>query len=237
MKTLLTTLALVSALAGCGAGRPDSPQVTPPAPAATPTARLSQAQADQQLLRAAADGDADAARVALDAGADTETRDGHQRTPLLLAAMHDHVGVAKLLVGHGADPDALDDRHDTPWLVTGVTGSVAMLEALLPARPDLTIENRYGGVSLVPACEAGHVAYVKRVLRTGEDVNHVTNQGLTCLLEAVMLGDGGPEHQQIVAYILAHGADRTIRDPHGLNALQYAEKYGYDEIAALLRKN
>ena len=102
----------------------------------------------------------------------------------------------------------------TPWLVTGVTGSVAMLEALLPAKPDLTIENRYGGVSLVPACEAGHVAYVKRVLRTGEDVNHVTNQGLTCLLEAVMLGDGGPEHQQIVAYILAHGADRTIRDPH-----------------------
>jgi ankyrin repeat protein len=233
MKTLLTTLALVSALAGCGADRSDMPRAT--GPTATPTAHLTQAQADQQLLGAAANGGIGAARVALDAGANTEIRDPRQRTPLLLAAMHDHVGVAKLLVRHGADPDALDDRHDTPWLVTGVTGSVAMLEALLPAKPDLTIENRYGGVSLVPACEAGHVAYVKRVLRTGEDVNHVTNQGLTCLLEAVMLGDGGPEHQQIVAYILAHGADRTIRDPHGLNALQYAEKYGYDEIAALLR--
>lgn len=235
MRTLVATLVLVWALAGCGGGRPDSPQVTPPAPAATPTTRLSQAQADQQLLRAAADGDADAARVALDAGADTETRDGHRRTPLLLAATHDRVNVATLLVRHGADPDALDDRHDTPWLVTGVTGSVAMLEVLLPAKPDLTIENRYGGVSLVPACEAGHVAYVKRVLQTGEDVNHVTNQGLTCLLEAVMLGDGGSEHQQIVAYVLAHGADRTIRDPHGFDALQYSEKFGHKEIAALLR--
>jgi uncharacterized protein len=119
--------------------------------------------------------------------------------------------------------------------VTGVTGSVAMLEALLPAKPDMTIENRYGGISLVPACEAGHVAYVKRVLQTGQDVNHVTNQGLTCLLEAVMLGDGGLEHQQIVAHILAHGADRTIRDPHGFDALHYAEKYGFDEIASHLR--
>ena len=60
-----------------------------------------------------------------------------RRTPLLLAAANDQVAVARLLVAMGADPDALDDRHDTPWLVTGVTGSVPMLEALLPADPDL----------------------------------------------------------------------------------------------------
>jgi len=234
MRTL-AALVLVMTVAGCGSDRPDASPKDSPTPTRTVTGHLTQAQADRQLLRAATSGDTDAARAALDAGANTEIRDGHQRTPLLLAATHDHVDVAKLLVRRGGDPDALDDRHDTPWLVTGVTGSVAMLEALLPAKPDLTIENRYGGVSLVPACEAGHVAYVKRVLRTGEDVNHVTNQGLTCLLEAVMLGDGGPEHQQIVAYILAHGADRTIRDPHGFDALHYAERFGHDEIATLLR--
>ena len=43
--------------------------------------------------------------------------------------------VARMLVYLGADPDALDDQHDTPWLVTGVTGSVDMLEVLLPAEP------------------------------------------------------------------------------------------------------
>ena len=69
----------------------------------------------------------------------------HERTALLIAATEDHVDVARVLVGAGASPDALDDRHDTPWLVTGVTGSVAMLETLLPARPDMTIRNRYGG--------------------------------------------------------------------------------------------
>ena len=73
----------------------------------------------------------------------------------------------------GADPDALDDQHDTPWLVTGVTGSVTMLEALLPASPDLTVVNRFGGVSVIPASERGHVEYVRRVVTTDIDVDHV----------------------------------------------------------------
>ena len=113
-----------------------------------------------------------------------------RRLPCCSPSTHDHVDVARLLVALGADPDALDDRHDTPWLVTGVTGSVAMLEALLPADPDLTIRNRFGGVSVIPASERGHVDYVRRVVQTDIDVNHVNDLGWTALLEAVILGDG-----------------------------------------------
>ena len=148
--------------------------------------------ADSALLRAATRGDADGVAIALRAGADLEARDGRRRTALLLAAARDHVDAAKVLVALGADPDALDDRHDTPWLVTGVTGSVAMLETLLPANPDLSIENRFGGLSVIPASERGHVDYVRRVVSTDIDVNHVNRLGWTALLEAVLLGDGGP---------------------------------------------
>ena len=115
----------------------------------------SKRQADQRLLAAAKSCDATAAALAVRAGADLETRDTRGRTPLLLAATEDQLAVARLLVYLGADPDALDDQHDTPWLVTGVTGSVDMLEVLLPAGPDLTIRNRFGGTSLIPACERG----------------------------------------------------------------------------------
>ncbi|WP_220454152.1 ankyrin repeat domain-containing protein [Nocardioides immobilis] len=188
------------------------------------------------LLRAAADGDADAVAVALRAGADIESRDEHDRTALLLAATYDHVAVAELLVAMGADPDALDDRHDTPWLVTGVTGSVAMLEALLPANPDLTIRNRYGGLSPIPASERGHVDYVRRVVRTGIDLNHVNDLGWTALLEAIILGDGGAAHQEIVRILLAAGADPGIADGDGVTPLQHAEQRGYDEMVALLRR-
>lgn len=194
------------------------------------------ADPDLALLEAAAAGDADAAATALRAGADLETRDDRGRTPLLLAAAADRVDVARLLVALRADPDALDDQHDTPWLVTGVTGSVAMLEALLPAEPDLTLVNRYGGVSVIPASERGHVEYVRRVVTTGIDVDHVNRLGWTALLEAVILGDGGPRHQEVVRILLEAGADRTIADRTGRTALDHAEAEGHREIAELLRR-
>ncbi|MBB6550997.1 ankyrin repeat domain-containing protein [Nonomuraea rubra] len=190
---------------------------------------------NEELLAAAARGDAAAVRDALQAGADIEARDGRRRTALLLAAAADHVEAAGVLVEAGADPDAQDARQDTPWLVTGVTGSVAMLRTLLPADPDLTVRNRYGGVSLIPACERGHVDYVREVLKTGIDVNHVNDLGWTGLLEAVILGDGGPPHQEIVRLLIAADADVNLADRDGVTPLAHALAKGQTEVAALLR--
>ena len=204
-----------------------------PCPRTHRTRRRS--HADAQLLSAASAGDADAVAAALRSGADIEARDERRRTALLIAATEDHVDVARLLVDLGANPDALDDRHDTPWLVTGVTGSVAMLETLLPANPDLTIRNRYGGISVIPASERGHVDYVRRVVQTDIDVNHVNDLGWTALLEAVILGDGSEPYQQIVRILLDAGADPSIADNDGVTALQHAEQKGQDAVARILR--
>jgi uncharacterized protein len=195
----------------------------------------SKGVANQRLLAAAESGDATAAALAIRAGASLETRDERDRTPLLLAATQDRLGVARLLVYLGADPDALDDRHDTPWLVTGVTGSADMLEVLLPAEPDLRIRNRFGGTSLIPASERGHVAYVRRAVRTGIEVNHVNNLGWTALLEAVILGDGSRRYRQIMTILLDAGADPKIADRQGVTALQHAERRGQREVARILR--
>lgn len=188
-----------------------------------------------QLLTAAALGDAAAVREAVTEGADLEARDSQRRTALLLAAAADHVEVAEILVSAGADPNAQDAQQDTPWLVTGVTGSVAMMRALLPAKPDLTIRNRYGGISLIPACERGHVDYVREVLKTGIKVDHVNNLGWTGLLEAVILGDGSEPYQEIVKLLLAAGADPELADKDGVTALQHAETKGQTEVARILR--
>ena len=191
--------------------------------------------ANRRLLAAAQRGDATAAALAVRAGANLETRDPRGRTPLLLAVTEDRLVVARLLVHLGANPDALDDQHDTPWLVTGVTGSVAMLEVLLPAGPDLKIRNRFGGTSLIPASERGHVAYVRRVVRTDIEINHVNNLGWTALLEAVILGDGSRRYQQIVSTLLDAGADPKIADRQDVTALQHAEQRGQRAVARILR--
>ena len=191
---------------------------------------------DATLLEAATRGDTETVRAALAAGAHPETRDAHRRTPLLLAALHDHVRTAEALVAAGADPNAQDDRSDSPWLVTGVTGSVAMMRALLPAGPDLKVTNRFGGISLIPASERGHVDYVRAVLReTDIDVDHVNRLGWTALLEAVILGDGGRAHQEIVELLITAGATPGLPDGDGVTPLEHAERRGFTRIAGLLR--
>ncbi|MFE1443261.1 ankyrin repeat domain-containing protein [Streptomyces sp. NPDC058739] len=192
---------------------------------------------DHELLQAAGLGDIAGVRLALEAEVAVDVRDGHGRTPLLLAALADHVDTARPLLDAGADPNAQDDRQDSPWLVTGVTGSVAMMRLLLPHGPDLTLRNRYGGVSLIPAAERGHVAYVRAVLdETCIDVDHVNRLGWTALLEAVILGDGGRAHQQIVELLLAAGATPDLPDGDSVTPLEHAERRGFTEIAALLRR-
>ncbi|WP_460801353.1 ankyrin repeat domain-containing protein [Microbacterium sp. GXF6406] len=190
--------------------------------------------ADRRLLDAAETGDADAAALALRAGADIEARNDLQQTPLLLAAANDRVDVARLLVALGADPDALDHQHDTPWLVTGVTGSVAMLEALLPANPDMTIPNRFGGLSPIPAGERGHAAYIERVAQTDVDLNHVNNLGWTALLEAVIFGDGSERYVDIVTTLVDAGADISIPDKNGATALDHARDQGQTGVVRVL---
>ncbi|MEU0098986.1 ankyrin repeat domain-containing protein [Streptomyces sp. NPDC006267] len=191
---------------------------------------------DHDLLTAARAGDIEGVRTAIEGGARVDVRDEELRTPLLLAVIGDHVEAARLLVAAGADPDAQDRREDSPWLVTGVTGSVAMLHVLLPAGPDLTLRNRFGGVCLIPASERGHVAYVREVLRaTDIDVDHVNRLGWTALLEAVILGEGGLAHQQVVELLLAAGATRDLPDADGVTPLAHAERRGFAELAALLR--
>ncbi|MFD7447773.1 ankyrin repeat domain-containing protein [Kitasatospora sp. NPDC059827] len=193
--------------------------------------------ADRALLDAAEHGDLAALRTALAAGANVEARDDEGRTPLLRAAFADRVAAAALLVGAGADVNAQDRQLNSPWLVTGITGSVPMMRALLPGGPDLTRRNRYGGVSVIPAAERGHVAYVRAVLgETDIDVNHVNDLGWTALLEAVLLGDGGPAHREIVEVLLAHGADPRLPDADGATARTLAERRGFHDLAALLRQ-
>ena len=189
---------------------------------------------DAALLSAAASGEFARVASALAAGAQLDARDNHGRSPLLLAVLGNHLDVAALLVDRGADPNAVDHRLDTPWLATGVTGSVSMLEVLLPAGPDMTIKNRYGGVAIIPASERGHVDYVRRVADAGIDVNHVNDLGWTALLEAVILGDGSADYQQIVRILLDAGADAELADREGMTALQHAHRLGYHNLAAVL---
>ncbi|AZO79775.1 hypothetical protein B5U98_28520 [Bosea sp. Tri-39] len=186
------------------------------------------------LLDAAGRGDLAAVNRLIAAGADLEARDGQRQTPLLLAVAGNHVAIAKALLAAGASPNAQAANQDTPWLLAGASGRTEIIAAMLPLKPDLTIRNRYGGNALIPACERAHVETAKLLLTSGIDVNHVNNLGWTCLLEIVILGDGGPRHREVARLVLDAGADPNLADKDGVSPLQHARKRGQSEVAKLI---
>ena len=126
--------------------------------------------------------------------------------------------------------------RDTPWLLAGARGRTVMLELMLPKGPDYKLLNRFGGTALIPACHYGHSDAVRFLTAQSKiDIDQINNLGWTCLLEAVILGDGGPVHQEIVRIVLAAGANPNIADKNGVTPLTHARQRGQSAAAALLQ--
>jgi ankyrin repeat protein len=205
-------------MAACGSGGPPEPG------------------SSAQLVAAAGRGEPDEVQRLLGEGVPVDARDFRGVTAVTAAAMGRHAAVVRLLVDAGADVDLQDGDRNNPLLVCGETGDVAVLREVLRGEPDLGATNRYGGTALIPASDRGHVEMVRALLETDIDVDHVNRLGWTALLEAVILGDGGPDHQRIVERLVDAGADRAITDEDGVTALEHARDRGYTEIVGLLER-
>ncbi|HET7635245.1 MAG TPA: ankyrin repeat domain-containing protein, partial [Burkholderiales bacterium] len=66
------------------------------------------------------------------------------------------------------------------------------------------------------------------------DVDHVNDLGWTALLEAIILGDGGWRHQQIVDLLIKAGANVNLADRQGVTPLRHARNQGYTQIERML---
>ena len=77
---------------------------------------------------------------------------------------------------------------------------------------------------------------MKLLLTSGIDVDHVNDLGWTCLLEIVILGDGGPRHQEVAKLVLAAGANPGLPDKDGVTPLAHARQRGQRAVAALIEQ-
>lgn len=186
------------------------------------------------LRKAATDGNAAEVTRLIKAGAPIDAADASKQTALLLAVAGGHDAVARALIDAGASVNAQASNLDTPWLLAGARGRAEILKMMLPKGPDLSIRNRFGGNALIPACERGHLEAVRVLLTTKIDVDHVNNLGWTCLLEIVVLGDGGPRHVRVTELVLKAGANPGIADRDGITPLAHARRRGFTAVARLI---
>lgn len=169
------------------------------------------------------------------AGADLDARDGSGRTPAHVAAFASHDDVIAALAMAGADMNALEFRRYDVLTIAAVANDPALVSMALASgnMPDL-ITSIYDGTALIAAAHLGHHKVVARLVSAGAPLDHINNLGWTALIEAVILGDGGPNHVKTAEILITAGADRTIGDRDGITPLQHAMQRGYDDMIQLL---
>ncbi len=224
MRKSLLVLTIVSLFA---LAETASPQVPP---------SQSELETYQGLHRAAADGNLRALSDAMEQGADINERDADGRTPFHVAAYQGKTEVMKALAAKGADVNALEGQAYDAVTIAAVADDAETLKAALElGNKASNITSPYDGTALIAAAHLGHDEVVRLLIEAGAPLDHVNNLGWTALIEAVILGDGGPRHQATVRHLVAAGADKSLADRGGVTPLEHAKQRGYAEIVQLLQ--
>jgi len=193
---------------------------------------------EDRYLDAAAAGDLDAVRAALSGGADKNAVDREDATAILRAARGGHLDVVRALIAEGVDIDAQDQTCFNPFIHGCIHDDLELVQIMVEAGCDLTRLTRFGGNGLTPAAEKGHVEIVRYLLEnTRINVNLTNTLGWTALIEAIILGDGGPVAQEVVSLLLEHGAKPGMTDEWGITPLELARQHGHRELAALIERH
>ncbi|CAH1644853.1 unnamed protein product [Spodoptera littoralis] len=166
--------------------------------------------ANEELVKAAANGDAtrcaeilgrtDAAHVDVNG-----FYGGH--TALQAAAQNGHVEVIRALVEAGADVDAEDRDGDRAAHHAAFGDEPAALRALAVASADLNARNRRRQTPLHIAVNKGHLG--------------VDSEGDTPLHDVI-----SKKRDDMLTLLLEHGADMTLTNNNGFNALHHAALRG-----------
>jgi ankyrin repeat protein len=153
---------------------------------------------------------------------------------LVLAAYADQVEAGKLLIERGADVNLQDNSRQSAYLIPTADGSLEFLRLTLANGADVHSLERFNGTGLIRAADRGHVEIVRELLKTDIRIDHVNNLGWTALLEAIMLGDGGPRHTEVVQLLVAAGADVNLADGNRVSPLEHARRRGYTRMVEIL---
>lgn len=216
----VVTLALVASIASANS------QV---APSSTEVAAYTGIHA------AAQNGDIAEIKRLLNSGVELRRVDGRGRTALHIAAFASHDEAVSVLAEAGLDPNRLENGKYDVTTIAAVANDADMVRTAVRAGGSAkNVTSIYDGTALIAAAHLGNWESVAALIEADAPLDHVNNLGWTALIEAVVLGDGGPRHIKTVKLLVEAGADRSIMDRNGNTPLQLARERGYKDMIRLL---
>ena len=152
-------------------------------------------------------------RTKVDRGSDSML--GAGTTPFLRAARAGDAGAMRLLLKRGADPKIAtgsDIPVDVSQPVRRAPGGInpLMAAAGLGSKEEDTVGRK--------KTESQSIEAIQVCLEAGVDINAVDGRGQTALYGAALQG-----YDEVVKFLLAHGAKTDIKDQRGFTALDAAE--------------
>jgi ankyrin repeat protein len=181
------------------------------------------------LVVARETGNADMARLLIDAGAAINVRDRGGESSLDLAAWRGFADLVDLLLDNGAElPTAGSNNSQLIVMFAADKGLDRLFNLCVDAGVDLGMRNEGNGSLLHSASQGGSAAIVARLLDAGFDPNERDRYGRTPLHYAAELG-----REEAARMLLAHGADINARSLGGetaLNTAQWVERAGMVQL-------
>lgn len=189
-----------------------------------------------ELITAAERGDRALVEHLLTAGVPVDGTDDRGRTALIAAAYGNRLDVAELLIAAGADVNVQDKTQQSAYLIATSEGYLALLQLTLAAGANVRGTDSFNGTGLIRAADRGHVEIVAELLKTDIDLDHFNRLGWTALLEAILLGDGGARHTEVVHLLIDAGANPNLPDGNGVSPVAHTRNRGYAEMTAILER-
>lgn len=189
---------------------------------------------NQALIDAAEAGDLAGVKTLLAQGASPAFADGRGVTALIAAAYVNRVDIAQALIEAGADVNTQDRTRQSAYLISTSDGFADLLRLTLRHGADVRSTDSYNGTGLIRAADRGHVEVIRELLKTNIAIDHVNRLGWTALLEAIILGDGGERHTEVVGMLIAAGANINLADGSGVTPLAHARRRNQTRVIALL---
>jgi ankyrin repeat protein len=196
---------------------------------------------DGALIQAASDGNIEAVKQHLAAGADVNAKVKFGWAPLHIATMFGHKEIAELLISSGADMNAKDNNDGwIPLHYAAQKGHKEIAELLISKGADVNAKNKNGHTPLdttqetysfdSPEVKAARKEITDLLRKHGGKVG--AELPSLSLLEVVRRGD-----LQRVKDFLANGADVNAKRGDFTTPLHLAAQGGHKEIAELLIAN
>jgi ankyrin repeat protein len=162
-------------------------------------------------------------------GVDINKAGPNGQTPLHVAAEKGRFIVTELLLEHGAEINSKDSKGNSPLHTAVMFGRTQVAEFLIKRGADFNPNRLLEDMVLNSVTDRD---VIRLLLRNRADINHLSEQGNTPLLDAIK-----QNNRTLVKLLIANGSDVNMPGNTGQTPLQLAKQLKDDSIIRLLVKN